>query len=229
MDLDAVRERLDRLHASESHAVERFDDGEPAKDRLVVLPSAFNPPTEAHLALMRLAAATAAALPAALLTTRNVAKGIDGAPLEHRIGMLLAARAHEPGLVVLAGNSARFVDQARAMRGAFPGTDIDFVAGYDTLVRLFDPKYYKDMHADLGELFRHHRLVATNRGEETLESVEHFIEGVEGHYAARIVVLKLPEHSAALSSTLARNTLDAGGFGLTPPVRRYIAENGLYR
>jgi nicotinamide-nucleotide adenylyltransferase len=229
MDLDVVRERLERLHASESHAIERFDEAEPANDRLVVLPSAFNPPTEAHLALMRLASAAAGANPAALLTTRNVAKGIDGAPLEHRVGMLLAARTHVPGLVMLAGNSARFVDQARAMRGAFPGTDVDFVAGYDTLVRLFDPKYYEDMQADLGELFRHHRLVATNRGDETIESVERFIEGVGGTYAARIVVLKLPEHSAALSSTLARNTLDAGGLGLTPPVRRYIAEHGLYR
>ena len=106
---------------------------------------------------------------------------------------------------------------------------VDFVAGYDTLVRLFDAKYYDDMDADLAELFAHHRLVATNRGDDTLESVERFLDAVPTAYAARIVVMEIPEGSAALSSTLARSTLESGGHGLTGPVRRYIAEHGLYR
>ena len=47
MDLDAVRQRLDRLHASEALAVDRFDHEGNAVERMVVLPSAFNPPTGA--------------------------------------------------------------------------------------------------------------------------------------------------------------------------------------
>ena len=229
MRLDDIQRRIQALDAASEHAADRFDGPAAHTDRLAVLPSAFNPPTRAHLSLMRIAARRLGASPAALLTTRNVAKGVEGAPLEHRVGMLLAARSEEPGLVVLVSNAARFVDQARALRRSMPGTAVDFVAGYDTLVRLFDRKYYDDMEPDLDELFSHHRLVATNRGADSITAVDEFVARVPQRHAQRIVRMELPPDAAALSSTLARQTIDGDAVGITGPVRRYIEDNGLYR
>ena len=60
--------------------------------RVAVLPSAFNPPTIAHLHLLEQALRVeGVTLAAAMLSTRNVAKGVVGAGLADRVGMLLAA------------------------------------------------------------------------------------------------------------------------------------------
>src|SRR6185437_10745724 len=121
------------------------------------------PPTLAHLHLLETAAALEpGGRPAALLSTRNVAKGVFGAALADRVGMLLAMHAIHPALGVLATNAARLVEQARALRAEFEDAQFDFVVGHDTLVRLFDAVYYTDMQAGLGEFFAHHRVIATN-------------------------------------------------------------------
>ena len=95
-----------------------------------------NPPTRAHFHLLAASAERLSASPAALLTTRNVAKGLTGASHEQRIEMLLVARTAVPALAVLAANQARIVDQAAVLRESFPAASFDFVLGHDTLVRL---------------------------------------------------------------------------------------------
>jgi nicotinic acid mononucleotide adenylyltransferase len=193
-----------------------------------VLPSAFNPPTRAHLGLLRAGAGATGATPAALLTTRNVAKGIEGAPLSHRVAMLLATHDEIPGLEVLVANAARFVDQARALRAAFPGRAIDFVAGYDTLVRIFDGRYYEDMEADLDEFFAHHRLVAANRGEQDLEAILRFLGQVSPGHASRVIPVEIPDDEAVLSSTLARTRPDERQRIVPAAVAAHIERFGLY-
>ena len=168
-----LRERLEALAALEAPAVSRFDSGAAPRGGWAVLPSAFNPPTRAHLRLLDLAEdVDGVEGGAALLTTRNVAKGIEGAALEDRIGMLLATRASRPGLAVLAANQARIVDQAAALRATWPEATFDFVLGHDTLVRLFDQRYYDgSMETELDPFFERHRVIAANRGEVTIEEM----------------------------------------------------------
>jgi nicotinamide-nucleotide adenylyltransferase len=225
-ELAKITARLEALDSEDGHAVVRFDGQEPPGPR-VVLPSAFNPPTEAHLALMTLAADVLDSHPAALLTTRNVAKAVEGAPLEDRVGMLLAARQEHPRMAVLVANSARFVDQARALRSTY-GSQFDFVAGYDTLIRIFDPRYYDDMEAELDELFAHHRLVATNRADNGMDEVRRFIREKARAHADRILPLELPDGPASLSSTAARESAGGELEGVSPGVAAYIRRRGLY-
>ena len=224
--------RLEALAAQETAAVARFDSGEGLRGGWAVLPSAFNPPTRAHLHLLHLAQGVEGVDGgAALLTTRNVAKGIEGASLADRIGMLLAARASRPGLAVLAANQARIADQAATLRAAWPEAAFDFVLGYDTLVRLFDEQYYDGpMESVLDPFFEHHRVIATNRGEVRIGEVEAWVGERASRYAARIVTVGLDEEHGRMASSKARTLVGAGAGSDDVPaeVAAYIREHGLY-
>lgn len=209
----------------------RFDPGPAFGSRVAVLPSAYNPPTLAHVHLLEAGReAAGAGMAAALLTTRNVAKGILGAALAERVEMLLALHFERPDIAVLACNAARIVDQALALRGAFPEVEFDFIVGYDTLVRLFDRQYYSDMHAELMPFFVLHRVVATNRGEAGIDEVARFVQSTAGEFANRIVVTEIEAHPAGLSSSAARADVPGGSALEAVPVavHDYIVAHRLY-
>lgn len=233
MRLAEIAVRLAGLHEAPHHAAGRFDAGPPLRGRVAVLPSAFNPPTRAHLGLLDLAAAVPGIdYAAALLSTNNVDKQIFGAPLSHRVGMLLAAAAGRPGMAVLGANAARLLDQGEALGVAFPGVAFDFVVGFDTLVRVFDPRYYDDIAGDLDRFFAAHRLIAANRAQATAAAVRDYLaEPAVRPYAERVVVLELDAFHAALSSSSARAATESGAdsVALHPEVAAYIREHGLYR
>ena len=229
--------RLAELHEQPGYRALRLDPGEPFAGRVAVLPSAFNPPTRAHQGLLEVAGeAAGSSAVAALLTTNNVDKSLFGAPLAHRVGMLLALSAAGPALrppvAVLASNAARIADQGAALMALYPDVEFDFVVGFDTLVRLFEPRYYEDMDDSLRRFFDRHRVVATNRAEATADSIRDFLaEGVAARYADRVIVAELDRERAGMSSTAAREAV-AGGLtlpeALAPSVHEYIARHGLY-
>lgn len=211
----------------------RFDVGPPLAGRVAVLPAAYNPPTLAHLHLLQLAAAEPGfATAAALLSTRNVDKGVHGASISQRIEMLLLL-ASEPGFAVLATNQARLVDQSRALSRAFPGIDFDFVVGYDTLVRVFEERYYTHMPAELEAFFSDHQLIATNRAAHSLAEVSRFVaeHPLARAHRDRILIRELDDHPASLSSTAAREHAAQGIESTHLPARvvAYIREHALYR
>lgn len=227
-----VEDALRSLEALKQHGIHRFDTGAGFGGRVAILPSAFNPPTEAHLRLIDLALEEDnVAAAGALLSTRNVDKGIYGAGLAHRIRMLLALRHRREDVAVLASNAARISDQAEALRDAHPDTGFDFVVGYDTLVRVFDPRYYDDMARELDRFFQHHRLFAANRDATSVDAVRRYLESPAARdFAQRIVVKELEPESATRSSTAARTAVNQGGLpeGVPPEVESYIVEHGLY-
>ena len=231
MNRSALLAELDELTGAGNLGARRFDADVPLEGRVVVLPSAFNPPTLAHARLLDLAAAAVGAKQkAALLTTRNVDKGLHGASLDHRIGMLLelARRTHD--LAVLTTNAARFVDQALALTKAFPSAQFDFVAGHDTLVRIFDARYYNDMPAELAPFFARHRLIVANRGEAGIADVAAFVADRAHAFRSQILIAELEPKAASISSTDARSLVASGArpSGLAEPVRSYITRHELY-
>ncbi len=233
MEEQTIRERLETLACTAAPAIARFDaDGAP-RGRWAVLPSAWNPPTRAHLRLLELAAAVeGVGHGAALLTTRNVAKGVEGASLADRIGMLLAVHDSRPAMAVLAVNQARIVDQAAALRAACPQAAFDFALGYDTLVRLFDEHYYAGgMERELDRFFARHRAIVANRGEVTAAGVATWVAEHAARYGGRIVTLALGEEHGRISSSAARAHAGAGSVSSDVPgeVAAYIRNRGLYR
>ena len=228
-----LESQLQSLHDDPQPTALRFDGGPPLSGRVAVLPAAYNPPTLAHHHLLQLALSDPEITTgAALLSTRNVDKGVHGASLPQRIEMLQLL-ASESGIAVLATNQARLADQSRALSRSFPGGNFDFVVGYDTLVRVFDERYYTDMPSELEAFFADHRLFATNRAAHSVTDVSRFVaEHPLAHtHRDRILIRELDDHPASLSSTAAREHAAQGieSTHLLAPVAAYIREHGLYR
>ncbi|MGE3077193.1 MAG: hypothetical protein AB7N24_19505 [Dehalococcoidia bacterium] len=229
---DDLGTRLSRVDEVPEPAAARFDLGRALSDELVVLPSAFNPPTLAHQHLLERALELAAdASPVAMLTTRNVDKGLHGASLEQRVEMLLALQAAWPELAVLVSNQARIIDQAEALRRTFgDALRLRFVVGFDTLERLFARRYYSDMEAELTPFFERSRVLAANRADVGSDAVREWIERNAGPFSRAIDVMEIDEEPASMSSTAARERVPAGDGEMLPAgVQRYIERHGLYR
>ncbi len=227
-----VSDALERLDRAVGPVAKRFDDGPAFSGPAAVLPSAYNPPTLAHEHLLQRALEAYGLHHAvAMLTTRNVDKGVHGASLADRIGMLLALAQEWRALAVAASNQARIVDQAAALTAAFPSTEFDFIVGFDTLERLFARRYYADMEAELAPFFEQHRVLAANRGDVEGHHVEAWVEKHAAPFADRILLLEIDEFPASLSSTRVRNAVAAGSesLPLPPAVARFVTERGLYR
>lgn len=179
--------------------------------RLGVLSSAFNPLTRAHAKMAELAIQTHQLGEVLLeLSKVNVDKRVYGASLAERLWMLKHFAACRPALSVGLCSHARFIDKARAIRTVYPpDTEIYFIVGYDTLVRVFDPQYYDDLYSELRELFDRSRFIAANRGQHTLADVESFLEQPACRpFTDKIHLIELDAFHATLSSTLVRERLE---------------------
>ncbi len=235
MDRQAIASALEQLDLRPEPAALRVDDGAALGDNLAILPSAFNPPTLAHQHLLeRASSEISGARPVALLTTRNVDKGVYGASLAQRVEMLLALHGEWPELVVAACNQARIMDQVSAVAHSFGSgsspMDLHFIVGFDTLERLFSPHYYDDVEAELTPFFERCRVLAANRADVSPDEVRDWIGDNAATFAGRIDVLEIGEFAASLSSTQAREEVTEGGSPDTvpAPVRAYIEREKLY-
>jgi nicotinic acid mononucleotide adenylyltransferase len=150
--------------------------------KIGVLSASYNPPTVAHMMLCRSAHAQIGFDEVVfLLTAVNADKKITGATLPQRLQMLeRIAQTGESGisapLSIVACSHPRFVDMAQGLSDLYAQTEaikptFYFILGYDTLIRLFDPKYYKDMGQELAPFFGHAHVVAFNRGDNDEQAI----------------------------------------------------------
>ncbi|MBI2192917.1 MAG: nicotinate-nicotinamide nucleotide adenylyltransferase [Planctomycetes bacterium] len=203
--------------------------------RLGVLDASFNPPTHAHLRMLELACEKFGLDGRLLLLAKtNVDKPVFGASLAHRLRMMeILARGLEGSSVGVTAHG-RFVDKARALRAAYgPSCSIHLILGFDTLVRLFDPKYYTDPQAALGDLFREAEVLFAHRGGFDPQAEQQLLaSGAVKPWASRLHSLRLEAGYAGMSSTEARRRLGPGGIGaeevVPAKVLAYIREHGLY-
>ncbi|EEQ28289.1 cytidylyltransferase family protein [Microsporum canis CBS 113480] len=235
---------------------------------LYVLDSSFNPPTIAHTQMVTTAikAANANGSPPSrvllLLAIQNADKLPKPALFEHRLAMMrLAAEdiqqslsqeaTRDEGGNIWVTKHPYFMDKAVAITGdgsVYP-KEIEQVhlTGYDTLVRIFEPKYYAD--GNLGVLdpfFSLHRLRVTLRtgadwGDRS-EQMSFLADlargdmeklGARRGWASRIEFVESNAiDRAPMSSTAARNAAK-DDFNLlfklvTPRVYEYIRNQQLY-
>ena len=104
------------------------------------------------------------------------------------------------------------MDKVEAIGPHYPvGTRLAFIVGFDTLVRLFDPKYYADPRASLTSLFGASKFIVANRAPDPPEAVASFLARPEvAPYAHRIRVIQLPADIAAMSASEVRRRLACG-------------------
>ena len=156
-----------------------------------------------------------------LLAKANVDKEIFGLPLAARLVTLKKYAVDHQKFSVGVSSHGRYTDKITALKAIFPSeTEFYFIVGYDTLVRIFDPKYYTNFHAELLELFISARFIVANRGEANIKTIETFMAQPEIHrYTSYVSRLLLPDTYADMSSTAARELLaqDKATERLVPP------------
>ncbi|MCJ1410694.1 hypothetical protein MMC19_004780 [Ptychographa xylographoides] len=169
----------------------------PSPKIIYVLDSSFNPPTLAHFhiaasALESSGAARSSKRLLLLLATQNADKPSKPAAFEHRLAMMtlfaedliesLSPTATDGSSVAVDIGITKhpiFIDKCSAITssgtyqedpsrtGQVPIEQVHLV-GYDTLIRLLNPKYYpstKDL-SPLQGLFQHHRFRVTYRADD---------------------------------------------------------------
>ena len=180
---------------------------------LLCLSASFNPLTVAHVWLIQEASRMVFPDELLLLLARaNVDKEVSGLPLERRLTLLARFVETRPTFSVAACSHGRFVDKIEAIRPHYPAdTRVTFSLGFDTLVRLFDPKYYADRDAALTALFEASNFIAANRAPDPPDAVTTFLARPEvSPYARRIRDIQLPPEIAAISATQVRARLVRG-------------------
>jgi nicotinamide-nucleotide adenylyltransferase len=134
-----------------------------------------------------------------------------------------------------------FVGKATALAAALSSDSppaLTFLVGTDTLVRIFDTKYYPEggMPAALEQLFAHAWLVCVSRGDEGDIAAQDALlsdpEVMRWTKAGKVRVLGHLEESAGVSSTLVRAAVQHGRGEVekyvAPGVADILLRDGLY-
>jgi nicotinate (nicotinamide) nucleotide adenylyltransferase len=202
--------------------------------RLGIFPASFNPPTRAHLALIRKARRRGNLDEVlVLLDAQAVGKKIIGANLEDRVMMLKDLFQKDPKISIAISNRGLFVEKVLPLRKVYPSPiSFTFIVGFDTILRVLDRRYYKNLKKSLDQLFKESRFLVGNRDERGRETYESFFQHSDNEkYKNGISFLALPKEFSSISSHLVRDRLGEGkpvGKWVPSPVLRFIEETGLY-
>ena len=171
------------------------------RESVIVFTASFNPPTMAHLALLKEARRYAREHEPmqvfAAMSKHTVDKETVERPLMADRLLLLSeiVQRRLPHAGILLFNRGLYVEQARAIRASFPGVRrILFLIGFDKIVQIFDARYYDDRDAELAELFRLAELLVVPRGPAGQEELNELLQRTENKLFAQSI------HSIALNS-----------------------------
>ena len=199
-----------------------------------IFPSSFNPITNGHMAILRRAAGIKTFGEIVLiLDTQAMDKEVFGAILEDRLLMLHILFEDHPRFSVGVSNRGLFLTKAELLREMYPkGTDITFIVGFDTLVRVFDAKYYEDLEGDLNRLFDCCTFMVANRGDLGREALQRLMaSGNNVRFEGKVRFFGIPNYAARISSSRVREAVMEGRSlaRLVPEgVRDFIEKANLY-
>ena len=243
MELSRITEVVERMKASPRPAIEFIRRAESKGTRPGIFASSFNPPTLAHVELMRRASlAFSLDETLALAGITNADKESYESRLEDRLRMLDLAFEDAPHTSVGLSSHAYFVDVLDALLRIYPEkTDLHFIVGFDTFERVLDreDKYTRRYHKEfanrseaLEHLLAHGRLIVAGRKGAGEAEVRALLAGEPAHVAERILYLDFPAALAERSATEVRGLARAGRRldGLVPSaVAEYIKKQGLFK
>ena len=219
--------------------IKRADVGGP---RLGVFAASFNPPTVAHVELMRSASDTFSLDEVVALAGRANADKLEyECSLEDRLEMLRLTFASEPRVSIGVSSHAFYVDMIEAIGREYPGqTDLHFIAGFDTFERVIDredrytARYHRsfsDRISALKYLFARSKFIVAARAGAGREAVEQLLEIEPAVPRDQILFLEFPDELGEVSATEVRRRRGVGEAitGLVPlEVEQYIEERNLY-
>ena len=197
---------------------------------LGIFSGSFNPLTIAHIKLVEEARRQYQLDEILLLLAKtNVDKDVYGLPLAGRMLILKLYAETQHCISIGVSSHGRYIDKASALKLIYPAkTELSFIVGYDTLVRIFDPKYYKNPHEELQFLFSQCRFIAANREEADIHTIHQFLsQPLLQAYHKNVDYLLFPDDYAEISSTDVRRRIENRQpiSHLVPPiVAEFLAE-----
>src|SRR5229473_1122439 len=180
--------------------------------KIIVFPGSFNPPTTAHLALLKQAWQFARVygpihVYAAISTHITDKENVERPLLVDRIILLdNVLRHHLRHTGIMLFNRGLYVEQAEAVWASFPKViKLYFLIGFDKIVQILDPRYYKDRDAALHELFALAELLVAPRGDAGPKELTNLLSRPENQpFASYIHPLPLSAAYHDISSTRIR-------------------------
>jgi nicotinic acid mononucleotide adenylyltransferase len=232
-----VQALLDQLQPeAESRAC--IVPGSPQPQRgVIVFPGSFNPPTTAHIALLKQAQEFARRQQEALqlyaaFSKHTVDKESVERPLLLDRVMLLERllRNRLPQVGIMLFNRGLYVEQAEAVRRSFPRVRrILFLIGFDKIVQILDPRYYQNRDAELVELFQLAEFLVAprgNDGEKELSALLH--QPQNARFASYVHPLPFNTIYRNVSSTVVRRQAADVATDIPREVRQFMRETRAY-
>ena len=215
----------------------RLVPGSPApQGDIVVFPGSFNPPTNAHLAMVSQAIQFGRLhgemrVYAAMSKRTTDKETVDRPLLVDRILLLdTVLHNHAPHTGILLFNRGLYVEQAEAIRSQYPGVRLlFFLLGFDKIVQIFDARYYENRDRALRELFALAEiLVAPRAGAGTAELTALLAQPENATFASHVHLLPLDSTFRDISSSHIRQSVADHEQDVPPEVLRFIRETGAY-
>ncbi len=231
-----IQELLDQLDPqAPSQALVLPDSPAPAENS-IVFPGSFNPPTSAHVAMLQQAWQFARLhvptnVYAAISTHITDKERVQRPLLLDRVTLLetvLRKRVRDTGIMLF--NRGLYVEQAEAIQRAFPQvSNLYFLIGFDKILQIFDPHYYRDREQALHELFALADFLVAPRAEAGPEELKKLLNQPENRqYAGHVHALPLSAAFRYISSTSIRRSPGAYEQDVPLEVRRFIRETHAY-
>jgi nicotinate (nicotinamide) nucleotide adenylyltransferase len=243
MKLEQIRETIALVSQSSEPRIEIIKRTATSALRLGVFASSFNPPTVAHVELIRRATeAFSLDETLALAGPTNADKLSYECSLEDRVAMMELVFADDARTSIGLSSHAFYVDMVDALGRVFPPrTDLHFIVGFDTFERVLDledrytKRYYRKLSGRLEALeylFSKSNFIVAARLGAGLDSIRLLVEREPAVPRDRVLYLDFPPDLGELSATEVRSRCRAGESitGLVPAtVEQFIQESRLYQ
>ena len=211
---------------------------------IIVFPGSFNPPTVAHLALLKEArkfarqhalsdADGSQTIPLYAAISRHIVdkEQVERPLMLDRIVLLqMVLQGHLPGAGIMLFNRGLYVEQAQAVHGSFPQVErLFFLIGFDKIVQILDPRYYENRDDALNELFKLAGLLVAPRGRTGAGDLADLLGQTQNQpFAAYIHALPFDAVYRDISSTRIRQQADTYSQDIPDEVRHFMHETHAY-
>lgn len=231
-----IQTLLDQLDP-EAEAKALIVPGSPEPRRgVIVFPGSFNPPTTAHLALLKQAHLYARGHEPLNLYTAFSKQTVDKESVERpllldRIMLLHTLLKHRlPQTGIMLFNRGLYVEQAEAIHASFLGVKrILFLIGFDKIVQILDPHYYENRNKASRELFNLAELLVAPRGGDGEQELDALIHKPENElFAPYIHPLPLNTAYRYVSSTHIREDVKGSFHDIPREVREFMLKTRAY-
>ncbi|EGV61436.1 nicotinamide-nucleotide adenylyltransferase [Yamadazyma tenuis] len=212
------------------------------QNSLFVLDSSFNPPHYGHLELIKRAAPPKSHI-ILLLSVNNADKKPIPASFDQRLDMIYKfgqnLLTHDSlNYTICVSKSPKFVEKSLEINQIFEGTKT-YLLGFDTLVRVFNPKYYVPLTITeaLDEFVLSNNFFCLTRETEVYHQVEYLNALKSGKtdlpssWGDRIELAVNKENNSVISSSDIRSRFNSNSSVdnlTTSDIIEYVQENQIY-